>query len=150
MPESIRVGLIGTSWWMDNAHLPMLQADPRVEMAAIYGRNRDHAQAMATKDGIPAVFTDHRDMISRSGLHAIVIGTPDDQHYALTMDALDAGLHVICEKPLALNATHARAMYEKAEAKRVRHMTFFTSALLPGSMIPSLSNRLRCMAILAR
>jgi predicted dehydrogenase len=131
MPETIRVGFIGTSWWMDNAHLPMMQADPRVDMAAICGRNRDRAQDMATKYGIPAVFTDYREMIFRSNLQALVICTPDDQHYAMTMDALDAGLHVICEKPLALNATQARAMYEKAEAQRVRHMTFFTWRWMP-------------------
>jgi predicted dehydrogenase len=131
MPESIRVGLIGTSWYMDAAHLPMLKADPRVTLAAICGRNRERAQDMASKYGIPAVFTDYRAMIARSNLQAIVIATPDDEHYAMTMDALDAGLHVICEKPLALNATHARAMYEKAEAQGVRHMTFFTWRWMP-------------------
>jgi predicted dehydrogenase len=131
MPKSICVGIIGTSGWMDIAHLPMLQTDPRVKLAAICGRNRERAQVMATKYGIPAVFTDYRDMISHSNLHVIVIGAPDDLHYAMTMDALEAGLHVICEKPLALNAADARAMYEKAEAKRVRHMTFFTWRWMP-------------------
>jgi predicted dehydrogenase len=59
-------------------------------------------------------------------LHALLVVTPDDLHYSMTMDALDAGLHVLCEKPLALNARQAREMYEKAEAVGVKHMTFFT------------------------
>jgi predicted dehydrogenase len=44
MAEPVRIGLIGTSWWMDMSHLPMLKADPRVEMVAICGRNRERAQ----------------------------------------------------------------------------------------------------------
>ena len=46
MAGMVRVGMIGTSWWMDLAHLPMLKTDDRVVMAAICGRNRDRAQEM--------------------------------------------------------------------------------------------------------
>ena len=70
-------------------------------------------------------------MIEKGDLHAIEIITPDDLHYPMTMDALDAGLHVLCEKPLALNAAQAKEMYEKAEAAGVVHMTFFTYRWLP-------------------
>lgn len=131
MAESIRVGVIGTSWWLDMLHLPVLKADPRVDLVAICGRNRERAEEMASKYAIPQVFTDYREMISRGDLQAIMIGAPDDQHYDMTMAALDAGLHVLCEKPLALNAAHARAMYETAEAKGVQHMTFFTWRWMP-------------------
>jgi predicted dehydrogenase len=65
-------------------------------------------------------------MIAKGDLQAIVIATPDDLHYPMTMDALDAGLHVLCEKPLARTAAQAREMYERAEAVGVRHMTYFT------------------------
>lgn len=129
MTESIRVGIIGTSWWADEAHLPMLKADPRVELAAICGRNRERAQEMATKYEVPGVFTDYRDMISRGNLQAVVIATPDDEHYAMTMDALDAGLHVVCEKPLALRADHAKAMYEKGRSERRETHDIFHLAL---------------------
>lgn len=131
MSERVRIGFIGTSGWMDLSHLPIFRADPRVEMVAICGRNRERAQEMATKYGIGSVFTNYREMIERAKLSAIVIGTPDDEHYAMTMDALDAGLHVLCEKPLALNAADAKAMYEKAEAAGVRHMTFYTWRWMP-------------------
>jgi len=131
MTTSVRIGFIGTSWWMNMAHLPIFQADSRVELVAICGRNRDRAQEMATKYGIPNVFTDYRDMIENANLDAIVIGTPDDEHFVMTMDALDAGLHVLCEKPLAMNAGDAEAMYQKAEAQGVVHMTFYTYRWLP-------------------
>ncbi len=131
MADGIRVGVIGTSWWADLAHLPMFKADSRVDLMAICGRNRERAQEMATKYGIPHVFSDYRDMISDGNLQAVVVSTPDDEHYAMTMSALEAGLHVLCEKPLALNAEDAKAMYEKAQAKAVCHMAFFTWRWMP-------------------
>ena len=56
-------------------------------------------------------------MIGQEKLDAIVVATPDDTHYEMTMAALDAGLHIFCEKPVALNASDAKTMYEKAEQR---------------------------------
>ena len=131
MIEPIRIGFIGTSWWMNRIHLPVFKADPRVELTAICGRNREHAQEIATKYGIANVFTDYQDMVTHADLQAIIIGSPDDLHYPMTMAALDAGLHVLCEKPLALNATSAKAMADRAQANGVRHMVFFVHRWLP-------------------
>jgi predicted dehydrogenase len=131
MTEKVRVGVIGTSWFADLYHLPNLKSHPQVDLVAICGRNPARAQEMASKYAIPAVFSDYRAMFERAGLDAVVIATPDDQHYPMTMDALDAGLHVLCEKPLALTLEHARAMYAKAEATRVKHMVSFTFRWLP-------------------
>jgi predicted dehydrogenase len=131
MTERIRVGVIGTSWWADLHHLPQFTADTRVQVVAICGRNRERAQAMATKYEIPHVFTDYREMIAQGNLQAIVILTPDDEHFPMTMAALDAGLHVLCEKPLARSAAQARQMYERAETLGVRHMAYFTWRWLP-------------------
>jgi predicted dehydrogenase len=126
MTDRIRVGMIGTSWWADGMHLPSLTSHPQAEVVAIAGRGREAAEAMASKYHIAQVYNDFRQMIDQAGLDAIVISIPDDLHYEVAMVALDAGLHVLCEKPLALNAAQARAMYEKAEAKGVHHMTYFT------------------------
>lgn len=131
MTDTVRIGMIGTSWWMDLAHLPMFNADSRVEMAAICGRNRERAQEMADKYGVKRVFTDYRKMIDEGELDAIVISSPDDLHLEMTTAAIEAGLHVLCEKPLALNTADARTMYEMAEARGVRHMTFFTWRWMP-------------------
>jgi predicted dehydrogenase len=77
------------------------------------------------------VFTDYRAMLENGNLHALVVVTPDDLHYAITMHALAADLHVLCEKPLALTARQARSMYEKAEAGGRKHMVLFTYRWLP-------------------
>lgn len=126
MAAKVRVGVVGTSWWADLAHLPALQSHPGAEVVAICGRNRENAEAMAQKYAVPQVFTDYREMIAKGGLDAITVSTPDDTHCAITLAALDAGLHVLCEKPLAMNAADAWTMYERAEAAGVKHMVYFT------------------------
>ena len=131
MAEQVRFGIISTSWWADLIHLPSLKSHPQAEVAAICGRNRDRAEEMAKKYEIPLVFSDYREMIEKGKLNALVVGTPDDLHYQITMDALDASLHVICEKPLAMNAKQAREMYEKAESVGVNHMAYFCWRWLP-------------------
>lgn len=129
--ERVRVGVVGTSWWADEMHLPNLKSHPKAEVAAICGRNRERARNMAQKYAIPDVFTDYREMIAHGSLDALVVATPDDLHYPVAMAALDAGLHVLCEKPLALQAAQAREMAEKAVQKGVKTMTFFTLRGLP-------------------
>jgi len=131
MTDKVRVGVIGTSWYADIAHLPRVKSHPRAELAAVCSRNRERAEEMAAKYGIPLVFTDHRDMIAKGNLDAVIVSTPDDLHYPMTMDALDAGLHVLCEKPLALSVAQAKEMYERAEAARVKHMVCFTYRWTP-------------------
>ena len=131
MSEQIRVGVIGTSWYADISHLARIKSHPRAELAAICGRDRSRAEEMAGKYGVPLVFTDYRGMIEKADLDALIVSVPDDLHYPMTMDALDAGLHVLCEKPLGLNVEQARAMYEKAEAAGVKHMVSFTNRCAP-------------------
>lgn len=131
MPERIRVGVIGTSWWTDMMHLPSLQSHPRAEVVALCGRNRANADALAQKYGVPQVFTDYRAMIEQAGLDALVIATPDDEHHQMALDALDAGLHVLCEKPLASNAAQAREMQARAQAAGLQTMVFFTYRWMP-------------------
>ncbi len=126
MTDKLRVGVIGTSWWADWTHLPLMQHEPRVDLSAICGRNHARAQEMAHKYAISEVYTDYHEMFAKGRLDAVVVSTPDDEHLPMTMAALDAGLHVLCEKPLAMNAADAKAMLDKAEAKRLRHMVFFT------------------------
>jgi predicted dehydrogenase len=131
MTTPIRIGVVGTSWWADLGHLPFLTTDDRVAVVALCGRNQERAQEMANKYGISDVFTNYHIMFAEGDLDAVVILTPDNEHFIMTMAALDVGLHVLCEKPLARNATHAKQLYERAEAQGVRHMTYFTWRWLP-------------------
>jgi predicted dehydrogenase len=86
---------------------------------------------MVAKYNIPQVFTDYPAMIAQAGLEAIVVGAPDDLHYAMTMQALRAGLHVLCDKPPALTAAQAWEMYQAAEVARAKYMVLFTYRWMP-------------------
>jgi predicted dehydrogenase len=131
MQKQIKVGVVGTSWFADLMHLPCLQSAPGAELVAICGRSRERAEGVARKYEIPQVFTNYQGMIERAGLQALVVVTPDDLHYPVTMAALDAGLHVFCEKPLAMSAEQARAMHRKAAAAGVKHLVNFTYRWVP-------------------
>jgi predicted dehydrogenase len=131
MADKVHVGIIGTSWWAEAMFLPAFQSHPAAEVTAICGRSQDRANELAAAYGIQNVYGDYRALLDQPGLDAVVVATPDDLHYTMTMDALDAGLHVLCEKPMALNAGQAREMYEKAEATNMTNMVLLTWRWLP-------------------
>jgi predicted dehydrogenase len=110
MPEQVRVGVIGTSWWEDMMHLPCLRSHPRASVAALCGRNRTRTEELAKKYGVPRVFTDYRELIEKGGVEALVVASPDDLHYPMVMEAMNAGLNVLCEKPMAYNLKQAKDM----------------------------------------
>lgn len=125
-----RAGVVGTSWWVDLEHLPGLKARADVEVAALCGRDGQRLAALADKFGVPDRFTDWKEMIAQGRLDLVAIVTPNLLHHPVAMAALDKGLHVICEKPLALDATQARQMAAAAEAKKLQTLTFFTHRAL--------------------
>jgi predicted dehydrogenase len=120
----VRVGVVGTTWYAET-HLRNLQSHDRAEVTAITGRDRAKAEDVAARYGIPRVFSDYSDMIASGAIDAIVIIAPDELHLPITLEALDAGLHVLCEKPLATTAEDAELMYRTAEGRGLKHMSFF-------------------------
>ena len=127
----VSFGVVGTSWWADAMHLPALASHKRANTVAICGRNRDNAQTMADTWDIPQVYTDYNEMIDRADLDAIVISTPNNLHYPITMKALEKGLHVLCEKPIAHTYAQAREMAEAAAAKDIKTLVPFTYSFMP-------------------
>jgi predicted dehydrogenase len=128
---TISVGVIGTSWWADSMHLPALKNHPQAQITAICGRNEETARTMAKRWQIPRVYTDYNALIESGQVQALVVSTANDTHYPITMKAIDAGLHVLCEKPLALSYTDAVAMAEHADLKGIKHLVPFTYSYMP-------------------
>jgi predicted dehydrogenase len=126
MVGRLRLGVIGTSDWTELMYLNNLKDRDDVEIAGIAGRNRTRLAEVASKYRIPATFTDYRQLIADGGLDAIVVATPDDQHLPMALAAIDNGLHVLCEKPLATDVADARRMLEAAQQRGVKHMVLFT------------------------
>lgn len=119
--KSVRIGIIGTGFGV-SAQVPGFRRAPGAEVVAICSARRERAEAAAREHGIPHAFDDYRAMIAQGQLDLVSIVSPVSLHHPMTMAALDAGCHVLCEKPTALDAAEARAMYERAEAAGVVHM----------------------------
>ncbi len=114
MAKKVRVGVIGAGA-IAPAHLKNYQANPNAELLAICDVEEAQAKKVAAQFGIPNVFTDHKKMLKAVALDAVSVCTPNLYHAPQSIDALKAGLHVMCEKPLAMNAKEARQMVKTAE-----------------------------------
>jgi predicted dehydrogenase len=125
-----RVGIVGTGWWTGLEHLPGLQSRGDVEVVALCGRDRERLGTLADRFGVPARFTDWRQLVAMDGLQVVVIVTPNVLHFPVAMAALGAGVHVISEKPLALDVGQARQMAALARVGDRRTLTFFTHRAL--------------------
>ena len=139
MTERLRVGVVGTSWFAENVHLAGLNSHPGADITALCSRNRANAEEVASRHGGPSVFTDYREMIHSGLVDAVVIVTPDHLHHDIALEVLAAGLHVMCEKPLARTGADARAMFEAARATGLVHMSMLTSRWLA---VPAFAKRL--------
>ena len=118
---TIRTGIIGASFARE-AYLPALQTIDDVEVAAIASARRSSAQAAAEQFGIPHVYDDWRRMIGEHEFDLVCIATPTVLHAPMTLAALHAGAHVLCEKPMAMNADESAEMLQRAEALGRRHI----------------------------
>lgn len=114
---SLRVGVIGAGANTRTKHIPGLQAIDGVEVVKVRNRTQESGQRVADELGIPEVVTDWRDVIYDTTLDAVVIGTWPYMHKMLTIAALEADKHVMCEARMAMNASEARAMYEASRQR---------------------------------
>ncbi|GAB2540069.1 Gfo/Idh/MocA family protein [Gracilibacillus alcaliphilus] len=113
----LKVGLIGAGGIATSVHIPAYEAvADKVEIAAIADVAYDRAKAVAEQSGIPAVFDNHETMLAETDLDAISVCVPNKFHKSAVIAALEAGCHVLCEKPPAMNQTEAKEMEEAAKA----------------------------------
>ena len=117
MPTSKRrIGVIGVGFGAQ-VYVPGLQSEGW-DVAALCSRTREKAAQVAQSAGIRDVHTDARELIRRSDLDAVAITTPPGSHCDLAIAALEAGKHVLCEKPFAIDANQAARMRDAAEASK--------------------------------
>ena len=113
--ETTKVGaaIVGLGW-PGIQHLKGYIADPRSEVIAICDLDNGHAQKVATAYKIPRVYTDHLEMLENSDIDAVSVCLPNFLHAPISIGALNAGKHVLCEKPPARSAQEAKAMADAA------------------------------------
>lgn len=128
--EPLRVGLIGAGRIVERAHLPLLNKMPEVIVAGIFDPDFGRAQAMADCFGVPAVCSSPDELFGLD-LDVTLVACPNSLHAAMTIRALEAGTHVLCEKPMAINVAQAKAMIETAEAMNLELMVASTNRYRP-------------------
>lgn len=123
--KKLRVGIIGTGSIAQYAHIPNYQKIEGVELAAFCDIKPDTLKAAAEKFGVKKTYRDYRKMLAAESLDAVSVCTPNVVHAAPTIAALQAGAHVLCEKPIAMNPTEGRQMVAAArKAKRILMIGF--------------------------
>lgn len=115
MSAPVRVAVIGAGAIAQIAHLPALKRLPNVEVAAICDTDSAKARALASRFGVADTSDDIEDVLRYSHADAVVLCTPNHLHEIHVMAALAAGVHVLCERPLALTVAGVERVLRAAE-----------------------------------
>ncbi|HEX3251592.1 MAG TPA: Gfo/Idh/MocA family oxidoreductase [Pyrinomonadaceae bacterium] len=110
----IGIGIVGTGF-ARTTQIPGFRDCMGAKVVAIASRNRDRAEAVAKEFGIEHVASDWQELVARSDVDLVSVVTPPSTHMEIALAALEERKAVLCEKPMALNATEAARMVEKAK-----------------------------------
>ena len=115
--EQVRVGIIGCGGIANGKHMPSLKQLPNVKMVAFCDIIEERASTARADYGTPdcAVYTDYRELLEDKSIDVVHVCTPNRAHSFITVDALHAGKHVMCEKPMAINSEEAKKMLDAAK-----------------------------------
>ena len=139
-PRKLGIGMVGYAFmgaahsqaWRTAPHFFDLPLLPR--LTALCGRDEAKVREAAETLGWESTETDWRRVLERDDVGLVDVCTPGDTHAEIAIAALEAGKHVLCEKPLANTVAEAEAMAEaaaKAAAQGVRSMVGFTYRRVP-------------------
>jgi predicted dehydrogenase len=112
----LRIGIVGAGENTRTRHIPGLRAMDGVQIVGVVNRTAESTARVAATFGIPRTFATWQELVTDPGIDAVVIGTWPDLHAPVTVAALEAGKHVLCEARMARNLAEARAMYAAAKA----------------------------------
>jgi predicted dehydrogenase len=129
--STIGVAIIGAGAIALANHVPGLKYCPDTRLVALCDTDPRILEAAGRQTGITALHAHHRDAIARDDVHAVIVTTPNFVHAPIVLDAVNAGRHVLCEKPLAMSHPESLRMLQAARRAGVRHMTAFTYRFVP-------------------
>lgn len=129
MSEKIRAGVIGVG--VGEYHIRGYEAHPAAEVVALADVNPVRLAEAGAAHGITRLYTDYQAMLAQPDIDVISVALPNALHAPVAIAALDAGKHVLCEKPLALNATEAQAIVDHAHAASRQLMVCFNYRMRP-------------------
>lgn len=126
----LRVGVIGCG--MGAAHMKGVKANPHAVLTAICDNHAGRLQETAEQMNVTNTYLDYRDMIARDDLDAVIIASPDQLHREMIVNTLNAGKHILCEKPLALTREDCEAIVKAVNASDRKFMVGQICRYTPG------------------
>ena len=129
--RKLRIGVIGLG--MGQGHVTGYRSHPGAEVVAIADLDEKRLKDVGDKHGVAARYTDAMAMLRKERLDVVSVATPNKFHKPFTLAALKSGAHVLCEKPMAMNAGEARQMLAAARQAKRRLMINFSFRFTPQS-----------------
>ncbi|MGE0405717.1 MAG: Gfo/Idh/MocA family protein [Candidatus Korobacteraceae bacterium] len=132
--QQLRLALVGCGAITEGSHLPAVLASYGMELAALCDANRSRAEMLRKRMGLNVpVFADHRQLIGQAD--AAIVATPNHLHAAVAVDLLTAGMHVLCEKPLASTREDCRRMVKAARSSSSILAVGYVQRFLPSTRL---------------
>src|SRR5438477_3822428 len=127
----VRIAIIGAGAVSDYHHVPAIRLDPRARLTAVCDASRELIEKRRRDWSCENVTTDFEAVCADPNVDAVIIATPNFTHKPMALAAARHGKHVMCEKPLGLNADEVREMYRACRDAKIVHMTAFTYRFAP-------------------
>jgi len=131
--QKLRIAVIGLG--MGKMQIDKFRETGSADVVAVCDTDRERLDDIAQRYEVNGTYTDMDDMLTAEKLDAVTIATPNYTHHPLTLKALDSGLHVLCEKPLAVNAAQAREMVQRADAKGLKLAVHYNHRMSPSAQL---------------
>ncbi|MGH9700828.1 MAG: Gfo/Idh/MocA family protein [Candidatus Acidiferrales bacterium] len=122
--EKVRIGVIGLGI-MGELYVKIYAAHPLAQMTAVCSRRQSRVDEIQKRYGVEAGYTDHRKMLERQDLDAVVIATPDSHHFVAARDVLESGKHAFVEKPFTTSLKEADTLLDIAQRKNLKIQVAF-------------------------
>jgi predicted dehydrogenase len=129
--DQLTVAVAGAGRWAERAHLPGWLRDPRVTVAAVVDLDRALAERVADSLGVAHATDDIREVLDDPSVDVLDVATGNDAHFELSWAALEAGKHVLCEKPVHHDARETRRAAELAASQALKTKLGFTFRYAP-------------------
>jgi predicted dehydrogenase len=131
MADRLRVAVVGAGSWAQRAHIPGWLRDPRAEVVALADASAAVAAEAASRFTVPTVTTDYTELLDDPGIDVIDVVTGNQPHFQISTEALSAGKHVLCEKPVHASYLKTREAAELARSKGLKTKLGFTFRYAP-------------------
>jgi len=131
MAKIINIGMIGAGGITHAIHIPAFQSCPEVRILAVCDNNLELAEKVAKQNRIKYVFKDYRKLLEVKEIDAVVIATPNLFHAPMATEAIEAGKHILLEKPIAMNYPEAKRLYNRAKKRGIINAVAFNYRFVP-------------------